>query len=67
MTPREREEETERRRLEAIGVEAGRLSLDQSADANRRSFVARLMLAGWKQDEAEQEYRNIQNESEGEL
>lgn len=31
------------------------------------AFIKRLMEAGWPEDEARQEWENIQNEEEGEL
>ena len=44
-----------------------RLSFDQSYFENKSAFIIRLVRAGWTEEEAEQEWFNVQDESEGDL
>jgi len=37
-----------------------RLDFGQSYEENREAFIGRLIAAGWKQKEAEQEWARIQ-------
>lgn len=44
-----------------------RLSFDQTAEDNRRAFIARLVAAGWTETAAAVEWDSVQSETEGEL
>lgn len=52
---------------DVAGREKFALNHMQSEDENHRGFLERLMAAGWSEPEAEQEWRNIQDDTEGEL
>jgi hypothetical protein len=43
------------------------MTADQSYEANKAEFIARLIEAGWPEAEAEAEWQNVQDDTEGEL
>ena len=43
-----------------------RLKASQTIEENEQAFLNRLRLAGWSQQEAEEEWRKIQNDTESE-
>lgn len=43
------------------------LSAEQSEADNKAEFIARLIAAGWPAAEAEAEWQNVQEDTEGEL